>query len=379
MLRRLLACWYVALLLSRAALALPTVELKAVGSFDDPHEITVAPGTTVRLAYTISMVADLNAFQNDLTVTGDYTGLSVTADGTWWGAQPDTALSLTYLSVTEYWRLMGVVNIPPLDPPFAFSSTTKASLAFIDITPQGGDVVIDLLSLAGNGTGFDPEHVWWGADPDDMDPMWAIDVDLANSLPQVVIHTATDGPGALRIEERPLVGGSLNPNGPAPHSLGIITIELNGNPTDTVFAIKIGSDPNAGWLRPGNPALDPTEDARDVYPRATAAEAAWLTRAEWEGKRLRGLDADTLYTFRARAQSGGGDPTVSVVVGVYSTSKEGDVNGSGRATALDYAYIKAAILRSAAIEDAWPCNTRHTDREINGLDLSKTWSEALGP
>ena len=47
--------------------------------------------------------------------------------------------------------------------------------------------------------------------------------------------------------------------------------------------------------------------------------------------------------------------------------------------ALNYAYIKAAILRSAAIEDAWPCNTRHTDREINGLDLSKTWSEALGP
>ena len=144
-------------------------------------------------------------------------------------------------------------------------------------------------------------------------------------------------------------------------------------------AVLVADFFHAGWLRPGNPALDPTEDARDVYPRATEAEAAWLTQAEWKGKRVRGLDADTLYTFRARAQSGGGGPTATVVVGTYSTNKEGDVNRSGRATALDYAYIKAAILTSAAIEDAWPCNTLHTDREINGLDLSRAWDEALGP
>ena len=47
---KLLMCSGVVLALAGAAMALPTVELAAVGDFADPHSITVLPGTVVRLA-----------------------------------------------------------------------------------------------------------------------------------------------------------------------------------------------------------------------------------------------------------------------------------------------------------------------------------------
>ncbi|MFC1806235.1 hypothetical protein ACFL09_04555, partial [Planctomycetota bacterium] len=204
----LLSC-VVLLVIVRAAGALPIVKLEADGTFPNVHEIYVTPGTAVRLVYSISEVTDLNAFQNDMTITGDFTGLSVTDAGTWWGAQPDTAVSLQAPGVTGYHLLVGEVVVPPPDPPFAFTSATEATLAYIDITPQSGQVVVDLLSLLGNGSGFGAVNMWWGADPADMDPMWDIDIDLDNSLPKVTINTTLFGasPDTVTVEDGP--GGAV--------------------------------------------------------------------------------------------------------------------------------------------------------------------------
>ena len=191
--------------------------------------------------------------------------------------------------------------------------------------------------------------------------------------------TAANEPGALAVHDQPFEGGRVNPAGPASHSLSLSTIGLNGNPDTTRFAIQIGDEPDAAWLRVGNPALDPGEDARDVYARADAAGAAWLTRDEWEGKRLRGLDADTLHTFRARARNGAGAVTARVGVGECRTNCDCDVDRNGFVNALDYALIKAAILRAALVEEAWPCNVLHTDRAIDAGDLSATRARALAP
>jgi len=191
--------------------------------------------------------------------------------------------------------------------------------------------------------------------------------------------TAANEPGALAVHDQPFEGARVNPVGPASHSLSLSAIGLNGNPDTTRFAIQIGDEPDAGWLRMGNPALDPGEDARDVYARADAASASWLTRDEWEGKRLRGLDADTLHAFRARARNGAGVVTASVGVGECRTNCECDVDRNGFVNALDYALIKAAILRAALVEEAWPCNVLHTDRAIDAGDLSAAHARALDP
>ena len=41
--------------------------------------------------------------------------------------------------------------------------------------------------------------------------------------------------------------------------------------------------------------------------------------------------------------------TASVEVGTYQTNKDGDVNRSGRATAIDYAWIKQYIINGVTI------------------------------
>jgi len=163
------------------ALALPIVELKAVGSYPNPHDITVSPGTPVRLVYTISSATDLTDFQNRITITGDFTAVSGTAAGTWWGAQLTTSFYWNYQPTVSMYNALGFASMPP----YSYSKADEASLAFIDLTPVAGTVVVDLTSLS------NPKriNIWESCDPVLGYPAVAMGVDLANSHPVVTIHT----------------------------------------------------------------------------------------------------------------------------------------------------------------------------------------------
>ncbi|MFW6108605.1 MAG: hypothetical protein ACOC8D_02210 [bacterium] len=190
-------------------------------------------------------------------------------------------------------------------------------------------------------------------------------------------YTLAAPPGRVEVHGLAVLGLAFNPDGPAAHSLGIVTVELNGNPATTRFAVRIGGQADAGWLRFGDPDLDPTEDPRDLYPEAAAAGAVWLTQAEWEGLRVRGLAAEAPHGFQAVARNEARVPTAAVAGDTVRTTAEGDVNGDGSPTALDYALLREALLRGAAIDQAWPCNVHHHDRQLDALDLQAAQDRIL--
>ena len=171
-------------------------------------------------------------------------------------------------------------------------------------------------------------------------------------------------PGAGTLDMAVTVGGALNPNGPAARSLGIVGVGLNGNPDDTPIAIRLGPGPG-GWLEVGKDG--------DFWPTG-ATESPFLA-AEWAGRRIRGLPADTDCVFYARAVAPEGRMTSLSEAGTHRTSRLGDVNRSGIATALDYALIRAAILRGTFL---WPADI-DDNRANDGNDLDLTRDAILNP
>ena len=176
-------------------------------------------------------------------------------------------------------------------------------------------------------------------------------------------------PGQLGVETDPYVGGTPNPDAPAPHSLGFLGLDPNGNPFHRVFAIRVDNDGSAQWL-----ALD-----GDVV-KATSAAPEWHTAAFWGNTRLRGLEDGASHVFYAKAKDGLGAETALVPVGTYATNLEGDVNGSGVATALDYAYVRAALLRGDVFGGTWLWSV---DADGSGVldtdDLSTVRDAVLNP
>ncbi|MFW6107314.1 MAG: dockerin type I repeat-containing protein [bacterium] len=343
-------------LCTRLALAAgPPVELRAVGAYPDPHEITVPSGTPVRLLYAIGWATDLAAFQNSLSVTGDATDLEATSQGTWWGSHPATSARLEHQAATG----MHIILCETTDPPWAHTSAGEASLLYLDLVPRSGTVVVDLLSR------HQPQaiNMWMSADPASYAVCDRLAIDLDASAPTVTIHVVPAG--HLDIDTEVLVSGKLNLDGPAPKSLGIHGITLDGVPPDAPIAIQVGTDPAAGWLR-----LVDSGGRTDVFPDGDSPEGH--LGAEWAGKRLRGLEPDTAYTFYAQALTDDG-PTPLVHVGTYTTNRAGDVNRSGRATALDYAYIKSDILagHTLGVDQAWPCDVDDSGA-VNVGDLAET-------
>ncbi|NQT88432.1 tandem-95 repeat protein, partial [bacterium] len=126
-------------------------------------------------------------------------------------------------------------------------------------------------------------------------------------------ETALGGPVVLpvgvQVDMMVMNGAALNINAPACRSLGIMGIDPGANPPDTLYALRVGSDPGAGWLQHRD-----TLGRTDAFPDGTAPE--WHTAAEWV-LRLRGLEPDTDYAFTSHARSAGGIETIGVALETY--------------------------------------------------------------
>ena len=161
------------------------------------------------------------------------------------------------------------------------------------------------------------------------------------------IHTLAAVPGPLAVDGTAMIGGRLNVNGPAPRSLGVEALGLNGNPAATRMALRVGSD--GPWLR---------VVFEGAELRADGQAPDWRAAAEWAGRRLRGLSPGTAYAFFGQARNEAGEPTVVTHVGAASTNRACDVNRSGCVTALDYALVRCHGLRGGevGVEQPWPCD-----------------------
>ena len=159
-------------------------------------------------------------------------------------------------------------------------------------------------------------------------------------------------PGGVVVEMAITKDGKLNPDGPACKSLGIDSVPLNGNPSDTPIAIRLGDGPTAKWLELVGGDLFATSDTED-----------WHTAAEWAA-RLRGLTPATPYTLYAKAGASLNETSLTPS-GPFETSQDCDVNRTGAVSGLDYALIKAAILRGTL---SWPCDVNNS-RALDADDL----------
>ncbi|MFW6164425.1 MAG: lamin tail domain-containing protein, partial [Planctomycetota bacterium] len=212
-----------------------------------------------------------------------------------------------------------------------------------------------LSRLAPTDYGNDPAH--WAASTLGGTP------GRANAF--AVIHG-----GEVRLATESLVNGTLSPQAPAARSLGIEGVEEAGNPEAAVYAVKIGPDPDAGWLR----FVDGTR------AQADASEPQWHPAEAWEGRRVVGLTPATAYDFYAKAINEPGPVSDWAVVGSLATTSEGDVDGSGPVTAIDYAHVRAAILRGGEPGDTvpWACDL-DDDGSVTASDLATARSGILNP
>ncbi|MFW6161244.1 MAG: lamin tail domain-containing protein, partial [Planctomycetota bacterium] len=181
-------------------------------------------------------------------------------------------------------------------------------------------------------------------------------------------------PGPLRCDLAVRADGQLNPTGPGPRSLHVLTFDDLDNPAGALFAFRLGPDPDAGWL-----SLD--DSGGTAHLRADRAEPEWHSFGEWEDSRLRGLDPGSAYTVYGAAASA--DLTVqssTVVVATVETSQRGDVDRSGLATAIDYACVRAALLRDSLPggEIAWICDV-NDDAAVDADDPAEVRDATLTP
>jgi len=179
-------------------------------------------------------------------------------------------------------------------------------------------------------------------------------------------------PGPLEFDLAATGAGGLNPTGPGPSSLTLVTFDTTGATPSSRYAFQIGTDPDA-WLRFG--------DINGVtVARADGQEPEWHTLGEWEGIRLVGLEPGTAYTFSGLGEIAPEVPTPLVSAGEASTNVAGDVNRNGLATGLDYAYVLAAILRGAspAGDPAWIYDV-NGDAVLDAQDLTAVRTPALDP
>jgi len=184
------------------------------------------------------------------------------------------------------------------------------------------------------------------------------------------VYTLAVEPGTLVVDLQIRLDSHLNPNGPAPHSIALVEVGLNGNPEGTEMALKLDT---GGWLR-----FAAVAGREDLLP--DAAEPTWRPASDWAGKRLRGLLAGAEQGVSAQARNGDGEPTALIGIGAFDTSQPGDVNRNGLATALDYALVKADLLRGGCLgaPQAWPCDADDTG-DLTTNDLTTVRDRMHGP
>ena len=175
-------------------------------------------------------------------------------------------------------------------------------------------------------------------------------------------------PGQAEFDLRFMVNGNPNPDAPGATSLCLRGIDPNGNPNDVMYALKTGADENSGWFEFGAGA-----DKDDLFP--TSAAPVWLTAAQLQDVRLRGLPAGVVCDYYARVRNAAGQETDTTGVMSCGTNRLGDVNRSGLPTALDYAYVRLAILTDTF---SWYLNM-DGNRIIDARDLAIVRDAVLHP
>jgi hypothetical protein len=164
----------------------------------------------------------------------------------------------------------------------------------------------------------------------------------------------------------------LNPTGPAPRTLGILRIDVPGNPESDQVAITIGG---GSWLR------FVTDAGGNVDAFADGAAPDWHTAAQWAGKRIRGLTPGTTYNFQAKSRAGPGTPETELIdVGSYSTNADRDVDRGGVVTEADLIFVRDAVLSGAEVGQAgkaWATDINDT-RTTTVLDLILIRNRILG-
>lgn len=177
-------------------------------------------------------------------------------------------------------------------------------------------------------------------------------------------------PGGLTVDLRVMDDGWLSLTGPAPTSMTIDGIDLNGGSPSSQVAIRLGDDPNAGWLR-----IHP-----DGHVRADDTAEQWYQVGEWIGRRWVGLTTGSECVVHAKAGNGLGAETGLAEVARFTTNLDCDVNRSGIVTALDYALIRAGHLRGGelGVGLAWALDA-DGDGDVDGNDLSNARDRILNP
>ena len=210
------------------------------------------------------------------------------------------------------------------------------------------------------------------ASPGDYVLTWEVRDDegaWSTAAPQTLhVPEPPKAPGQAELDVRFMVSGNPNPDAPGATSLCLRGIDPNGNPNDAMYALKIGADENSGWFKFGTGA-----DKDDLFP--TGTEPLWLTAAQLQDVRLRGLPAGVVCDYYARVRNAAGEETDTTSVGSCGTNKLGDVNRSGLPTALDYAYVRLAILTGTF---SW-CLNMDGNRIIDANDLDMVRNAVLHP
>jgi hypothetical protein len=211
---------------------------------------------------------------------------------------------------------------------------------------------------------------------------WRLDsVDQTEGQPQLAVTMAANHEAVAVYRAQGLVidmqvlqpgTGELNPTGPAPKSLTIVSITMPGDPQATQIAITIGG---GQWLQ----FVADSQNNVDVYPTGAAAE--WRTAAEWASKRIRGLTPNTTYSFQAKRRDGPGAPESELSdVGTYSTNGDRDVDRSGTVDGTDLTFARNAVLSDAGIGQAgkaWATDVNDS-RTTTVYDVTQIRNRILG-
>ncbi|MFW6125310.1 MAG: autotransporter-associated beta strand repeat-containing protein [Pirellulales bacterium] len=264
--------------------------------------------------------------------------------------------------------------------------TTNADLATVAGGLELADGWVLKIVDAGNDSGAPGRYelFTYGSLDSLSQPTYNLDDigDLGWTADMLTVIDGGDGSVYLRVIARPTLavdmdvfaGGRLNVSGPASQSLGIRSVGPQTNPPTIRIAIRLAPGSQTGWLRFGDAG-----GRTDVF--ADGVEAEWHAAAEWAGKRVRGLQPATSYTFHAKAAPADlSAETALVEVGTHATNKDCDVNRSSLVTALDCAHIRAATLRGGTLGDTipWACDV-NGDGAVDASDLDAIDSALLAP